>query len=149
MLREALFGIVCSFQIYFRRRFHSTSRNRFIFLRDWTETIQTFYKQNQLGARIFLICLLFFSTCFGQLCVHYEEKIPYLCDTWYLLLYIDDWYAGRNFALRTTQSSVPYLCDTWYLSLYTGCNRRNGPDFGRVFVMLNYTEKPQNTYIQS
>ena len=32
---------------------------------------------------------------------------------------------------------------------YTGCNRRNGPDFGRVFLMLNYTEKPQNTYIQS
>ena len=25
---------------------------------------------------------------------------------------------------------------------YTGCNRRNGPDFGRVFLMLNYTEKP-------
>jgi len=33
--------------------------------------------------------------------------------------------------------------------IYTGCNRRNGPDFGRVFLMLNYTEKPQNTYIQS
>jgi len=32
---------------------------------------------------------------------------------------------------------------------YTGCNRRNGPDFGRVFLMLNYTGKPQNTYIQS
>ena len=32
---------------------------------------------------------------------------------------------------------------------YTGCNMRNGPDFGRVFLMLNYTEKPQNTYIQS
>ena len=31
----------------------------------------------------------------------------------------------------------------------TGCNRRNGPDFGKVFLMLNYTEKPQNTYIQS
>ena len=34
-------------------------------------------------------------------------------------------------------------------TVYTGCNRRNGPDFGRVFLMLNYTEKPQNTYIQS
>ena len=31
----------------------------------------------------------------------------------------------------------------------TGCNRRKGPDLGRVFLMLNYTEKPQNTYIQS
>ena len=30
---------------------------------------------------------------------------------------------------------------------YTGCNRRNGPDFGRVFLMLNYTEKnPKHLY---
>ena len=36
-----------------------------------------------------------------------------------------------------------------YIYIYTECNRRNGPDFGRVFLMLNYTEKPQNTYIQS
>jgi hypothetical protein len=32
---------------------------------------------------------------------------------------------------------------------YTGCNRRNVPYFGREFLMLNYTEKTQNTYIQS
>jgi len=32
---------------------------------------------------------------------------------------------------------------------YTGCHRRNGPDFGRVFLMLNYTDITQNTYIQS
>jgi len=33
--------------------------------------------------------------------------------------------------------------------MYTECNRRNGPHFGRVFLMLNYNEKPQNTYIHS
>ena len=42
-----------------------------------------------------------------------------------------------------------YMCVYIYIYIYTGCNRRNGPDFGRVFLMLNYTEKPQNTYIQS
>ena len=26
----------------------------------------------------FLICLLLFSTCFGQLCVHQQDKLPYL-----------------------------------------------------------------------
>ena len=36
-----------------------------------------------------------------------------------------------------------------YIYIYTGCNRRNGPNFGRVFLMLNYTEKTQNTYVQS
>ena len=33
--------------------------------------------------------------------------------------------------------------------LYTGCNRRNVRDFGRLFLMLNYTDITQNTYIQS
>ena len=31
------------------------------------------------------------------------------------------------------------------LSAYTGCPRRNVPDFGRVFLMLNYTDITQNT----
>jgi hypothetical protein len=32
---------------------------------------------------------------------------------------------------------------------YTGCPRRNVPNFGRVFLMLKYTDITQNTYIQS
>ena len=36
-----------------------------------------------------------------------------------------------------------------YLNAYTGCPRRNVPDFGRVFLMLNYTDIAQNTCIQS
>ena len=31
---------------------------------------------------------------------------------------------------------------------YTGCNRRNGPDFGRVFLRSYYTDITQNTYFQ-
>ena len=31
----------------------------------------------------------------------------------------------------------------------TGCPRRNVKYFGRVFLMLNYTDITQNTYIQS
>jgi len=29
------------------------------------------------------------------------------------------------------------------------CHRTKGPNFGRVFLMLNYTDITQNTYIQS
>ena len=36
-----------------------------------------------------------------------------------------------------------------YINIYTGCNRRNGPDFGRVFLVLYYADITQNTYIQS
>jgi len=31
----------------------------------------------------------------------------------------------------------------------TGCPRRNGQNFWRVFPMLNYTDITQNTYTQS
>ena len=47
-------------------------------------------------------------------------------------------------------------CNQWYFgdlnrvpTAYTGCNRSNVRDFGRVFLMLNYTDITQNTYIQS
>ena len=32
---------------------------------------------------------------------------------------------------------------------YTGCPRRKGPNFGRVFLRSYYTDITQNTYIQS
>ena len=40
-----------------------------------------------------------------------------------------------------------YICI--YVCVYTGCPRRNVKYFRRVFLMLNYTDKTQNTYIQS
>ena len=33
--------------------------------------------------------------------------------------------------------------------VHRGCPRRNVPDFGRMFLMLKYTDITQNTYIQS
>ena len=54
---------------------------------------------------------------------------------------------------------IPYIscnklfcnsCLVFNLNSYTGCHRRNGPNFGRVYLMLNYTDITQNTwYIQS
>ena len=36
-----------------------------------------------------------------------------------------------------------------YIYVIYRCPRRNGPNFGRVFLMLKYTDITQNTYIQS
>jgi len=36
-----------------------------------------------------------------------------------------------------------------YTVLYTECPRRNVPDFGRVFLVLKYTDITQNTYVKS
>jgi len=35
------------------------------------------------------------------------------------------------------------------LHIYTGCPRRNGQNFGGVFLVLKYTDITQNTYVQS
>ena len=42
-----------------------------------------------------------------------------------------------------------YIYSDILITLYTGCPRRNVPHFGRVFLMLKYTDITQNTYIQS
>jgi len=41
------------------------------------------------------------------------------------------------------------LLADWWIGKYTGCPRRKGPNFGRVFLKSNYTDITQNTYIQS
>jgi hypothetical protein len=54
-----------------------------------------------------------------------------------------------------TDGNIQYYCYCMVIGFlrgihnYTGCPRRNVQYFGRVFLMLNYTKKTQNTYIQS
>jgi len=52
---------------------------------------------------------------------------------------------GWSWCIRSTnndQTNWRVLTRHLVQVVYTGCNRRKGPDFGRVFLMLNYTEKP-------
>jgi len=53
-----------------------------------------------------------------------------------------------------TENNQKHLChltevQPYLKNIYTGCPRRNVKYFGRVFLMLNYTDITQNTYIQS
>ena len=52
-------------------------------------------------------------------------------------------------SIETTEKSTNNGFIRIIIYRYTGCNRRNGPDFGRVFLRSNYTDITQNTYIQS
>ena len=45
--------------------------------------------------------------------------------------------------------NIHTISHTKLTSTYTGCPRRKGQNFGRVFLMLKYTDITQNTYIQS
>ena len=54
-------------------------------------------------------------------------------------------FDGENNSLDASFVIYIYI----YIYIYTGCPRRNVPDFGRVFLMLKYTDITQNTYVQS
>ena len=49
----------------------------------------------------------------------------------------------------TTTRSAKNKRNIRALCIYTGCPRRNVPNFGRVFLMLKYTDITQNTNVQS
>ena len=72
-------------------------------------------------------------------------KIPSKC------IILDYWNVWHGWSLIFRPAFTICLpCNTkaqW--SLNTGCPRRNVPDFGRVFLMLKYTDITQNTLIQS
>jgi hypothetical protein len=53
-----------------------------------------------------------------------------------------------NKIFLNSRRSLAIACQ-FLIPLYTGCHRRNGPDFGRVFLRSNYTDITQNTYTQS
>jgi len=61
------------------------------------------------------------------------------------------WGAGKSLA-RPTSPCILFdgenISFDASLVIYR-CHGRNGPNFGRVFLMLNYTDITQNTYIQS
>ena len=53
------------------------------------------------------------------------------------------------YACAYTMHIHTYIYAYIYIYAYTGCPRRKGPNFGRVFLRSNYTDITQNTYIQS
>ena len=65
---------------------------------------------------------------------------------------IDNDHISTHLSSRTWQKKLQLNSNNSnciYIRTYTGCPRRNMKYFGRVFLMLNYTDITQNTYIQS
>ena len=67
--------------------------------------------------------------------------------------------AGTVIWIRTSRFYIQKFKGDWNMCtlaemcenflIYTGCPRRNVSDFGRVFLMLKYTDITQNTCVQS
>ena len=59
------------------------------------------------------------------------------------------WNQGRTERQEAQKVNIYiYIYIYIYIHTHTGCPRRNVPDFGRMFLMLKYTDITQNTYVQ-
>ena len=73
---------------------------------------------------------------------------PALCSQFSTVIIVTD--AKLQTHNRTAKQPISVVpCEQNHTQQYTGCHRRNGPNFGRVFLMLNYTDITQNTCIRS
>jgi hypothetical protein len=135
-------------------------------------------KKNQLDATEWYIALIICSTCFRHYYAHHQELEtirmllpPMVCSAWFLV--VGGSGAGQQatrpgWGMLHDSSNIPHPeriagCPALDLqqpatkashtiggtNTHTGCNRRNGPDFGRVFLRSNYIDITQNNYIQS
>jgi len=92
----------------------------------------------------------------GKVCLHwsiYLNNTMFQCDhsgnIFVQLNQKDSHFVRFNHYSKIHSSLNFMLCILNGQYIYTGCHRRNGPNFRRVFLMLNYTDITQNTYIQS
>jgi len=80
------------------------------------------------------VCMYVLMCVYMYVCMHVLPK--YVCI--YVRMYV------RTYICMYLST---YICT--YVGGYTECPGRNVPDFGRVFLMLKYTDITQNTYVQS
>ena len=71
----------------------------------------------------------------------------------YSLFYLESFFLSGDFHVRHPIVfliiNIIYIYIYIHTYTYTGCPRRNVKYFRRVFLMLNYTDITQNTYVQS
>jgi hypothetical protein len=103
----------------------------------------------------YVVISILLMHCLPELQIFFSV-LSYLTDLSmqiFLYCYLQQDFLSYN-GQKIKDFSAPILSSAETCSMvkiwdYTGCNRRNGPDFGRVFLRLKYTDITQNTYIQS
>ena len=79
-------------------------------------------------------------------CTEHKSNISF----WKTILKEDIWIISLSGRMEMrSNNELRKLIKGEVIVKYTGCHRRNGPNFRRVFLMLNYTDITQNTYVPS
>ena len=110
------------------------------------------------------VCVLWTTSYSSMSCICCYQNPFVFHQKWNLLCFLClcGYFTFVLLVLETKYGFTPQMyfdvCDsfmttsescTYRLYIYTGCRRTNVKYFGRVFLMLNYTDITQNTYIQS
>ena len=95
-------------------------------------------------------CVTPYSVIFLYVCMFILLSYDSLRDPRNVCTYVHMYVCTYVHMYVCTYVCTMYIC-MYYVCMYVhiGCNRRNGPDFGRVFLRSYYTDITQNTYIQS
>ena len=130
--------------------FNYTSSSPACFVRFYLKTIQILYHKTVING----VWVKARTTCAGAFRELENWKNKYQFYVWSMtvmdtlnlkgsfnlnVLHYGEWLLRKRLAKRMGSPK----------DIYTECPRRNGQNFGRVFLMLNYTDITQNTYIQS
>jgi hypothetical protein len=96
-------------------------------------------------------CYILSST---GLCVEPITRPEESYRVWYVwmsswVLDNDEAWAQMGCRAMVKKDKFAIICHLIISCIYTRCPRRNVPDFGRVFLMLKYTDITQNTCVQS
>ena len=105
----------------------------------WRNTCYNYHCLRVVGTEALLLCIKFIVTSGSWLLVN----VMYMFDVFAVTL-----IAADILVLRSSRQGSLFCC-VHFCASYTGCPRRNVKYFGRVFLVLNYTDITQNTYIQS
>jgi hypothetical protein len=86
-----------------------------------------------------------FSTCFGRLCAHHQEKQLYSCDTWYLLLCMDECLVcrvegnGFIYKMRALSNFCGQKCATFNFVINYEYNQRDATIHVNLLFLVSST----------
>jgi len=111
------------------------------------------YSARLLATHSIRIFPLHFLSCASPCAIRFWTRYTYSKSQNVKHFAVDTTQHWQFWCLQSLLCNYFDECTTYaiyiYIYIYTGSPRRNVPDFGRVFLMLNYTDITQNTYTQS
>ena len=116
-------------------------------------TVLIYYIQLFASYEIFhnfapVVCCSIMPYCSSSIAINSHYELHTFGEFYYVCMYVY-MYVCLHVCMCVYVCIYVCMYVSMYVYMYTGCPRRKGPNFRRVFLRSNYTDITQNTYIQS